>query len=147
MSTMQRDGEYRAWFRTSRGAGTGVVYLVDGKISGGDCFFDYSGSYQVEDDRFTATLTTRRRVDGPTTVFGVDEIEAKLTGLAKGRTIWCCGAAEQAPDLQFEVTLFPGLEQPVEPPARRVPATSNAARLAEIPSTPRRTRNPFSQRQ
>src|SRR6202012_1766274 len=64
MSTMQRDGEYRAWFRTSRGAGTGVVYLVDGKISGGDCFFDYSGSYQVEDGRFTATLTTRRRADG-----------------------------------------------------------------------------------
>src|ERR1700754_4362744 len=106
MSSMQRDGEYTAWYRTSRGEGTGVVYLLDGKISGGDCFFDYGGSYQVEDDRFIATLTTRRRADGPTTVFGLDEIEVKLTGEARGKTIWCRGTAEQAPNLQFEVTLF-----------------------------------------
>jgi hypothetical protein len=122
-----------------------VVYLLDGKISGGDCFFDYSGSYEVQNDRFTATLITRRRADGPTTVFGLDDIEAKLTGLVKGKTIWCQGTAEQVPGLQFEATLFPGLEHPVTPAAKRSPATHNPARLAEIPGAGR-ARNLFSQR-
>jgi hypothetical protein len=140
---MQRDGEFRAWFQTSRGQGTGVVYLIDGKISGGDCFFDYSGSYKVEDGRFIATLMTRRCAAGPTTVFGFDEVEAKLTGEVKGRTIWCRGAAEQAPDLQFEVTLIPHLEQPTVPVARCAPAAHATARLAEISAEMRRVRNPF----
>ena len=143
---MHRDGEYRAWFRTSRGEGTGVVYLLDGKISGGDCFFDYGGSYQFEDDRLTATLITRRRADGPTTVFGHDDVEAKLTGLVKGNTIWCRGRAEQAPDLQFEATLFPDLDDSIAPVASRAPAPHNPARLAGIPGHTRRARNPFSQR-
>lgn len=143
---MQRDGEFRAWFRTSRGQGTGVVYLIDGKISGGDCFFEYSGSYRIEDDRFIATLMTRRCAAGPTTVFGFDEVEAKLTGEIKRRTIWCLGVAEQAPDLQFEVTLIPHLEQPTAPVARCAPAAHATARLAEISAEMRRVRNPFSQR-
>ena len=58
---MLKDGKYTAWFRTSHGEGTGIVQLADGKISGGDSVFTYSGSYQVDDDdRFTAALTTRR---------------------------------------------------------------------------------------
>ena len=144
---MQRDGEYRAWFRTSRGEGTGVVYLLDGKISGGDCFFDYSGSYQFEDDRLTATLITRRRVEGPTTVFGFDDVHANLTGEVRGKTVWCCGTADQAPGLQFEATLFRGLEEPIAPVANGAPVAHNPARLAEIPGRSRRARNPFIQRQ
>jgi len=142
---MQRDGEYRAWFRTPRGEGTGVVYLFDGKISGGDCFFDYSGSYQLEEDHFTATLTTRRRVEGPTTVFGVDEIEVKLAGSLKGKTLWCCGTAEQAPGLRFEATLFPGGDQASPPAVKRPPAAVGPARLTRIPGDVHRPRNRFSQ--
>jgi len=65
---MLRDGRYAAWFRTSRGEGTGIVHLADGKISGGDCFFSYGGSYQTDDDSFTAVLTTKRCAAGPPTV-------------------------------------------------------------------------------
>jgi len=43
MSSMLRDGKYPAWFRTSRGEGTGIIHLADGRISGGDCFFSYGG--------------------------------------------------------------------------------------------------------
>jgi hypothetical protein len=77
---MLKDGKYAAWFRTSRGEGTGIVLLANGKISGGDSMFAYSGSYQVDDDRITATLTTRRHAAGPPTVFGIDEVDVKLTG-------------------------------------------------------------------
>src|SRR5260370_37564237 len=74
---MLKDGKYAAWFRTSRGEGTGIVHLANGKISGGDSIFTYGGSYEIHDNRFTATLTTKRHAAGPSTVFGIDEVEVE----------------------------------------------------------------------
>ena len=63
---MIRDGQYAAWFRTSLGEGTGIVQIANGGgISGGDSFFTYEGSYELDDDQFTAVLTTRRHAAGP----------------------------------------------------------------------------------
>ena len=70
-----REGKYAAWFRTPHGQGTGIVHLAEGRISGSDSFFTYGGSYQFDDDRrFTAVLTTRRHAEGPSTLFGRDEV-------------------------------------------------------------------------
>src|SRR5260370_2012920 len=80
-----KDGKYAAWFRTSRGEGTGIVHLANGKISGGDSIFTYGGSYEIDEDRFTATLTTRRHSAGPPTGFGIDEVAVTLTGTFTGR--------------------------------------------------------------
>src|SRR5260370_7199861 len=101
-----KDGKYAAWFRTSRGEGTGIVHLANGKISGGDSIFTYGGSYEIDEDRFTATLTTRRHSAGPPTVFGIDEVEVTLPGTFNGRMASCSGTAEQAPGGGFEATLF-----------------------------------------
>ena len=76
------------------------------QISGGDSFFTYSGSYEVDDDRFTAALTTTRHAAGPPTLFGLDEVEVKLAGRFKGRLASCSGTAKQAPGLPFEATLI-----------------------------------------
>ena len=103
---MLRDGKYAAWFRTSRGQGTGVVHLAQGRFSGNDCFFSYDGTYQVDQDHFTAVLTTRRHADGMPTVFGVDEVEVALSGACNGTVANCSGRARQAPDVLFEVTLI-----------------------------------------
>jgi hypothetical protein len=103
---MIRDGKYAAWYRTSRGEGTGVVYLSNGKISGGDSVISYGGSYQVDGDRFTATLTTQRHAAGQPTLFGLDEVEVNLTGISHGPIAWCSGTAAQAPDIVFEATLI-----------------------------------------
>lgn len=103
---MLRDGKYAAWYRTPLGAGTGVVLLADGKISGGDTTITYAGSYEVNGDLFTATLTTSRHAPGHPTVFGVDEVEVTLNGRCSGTVASCSGAAKQAPDLLFEVTLI-----------------------------------------
>ena len=46
---MLKDGKYAAWFRTSRGEGTGIVHLENGKISGGDSIFTYGGSYEIDE--------------------------------------------------------------------------------------------------
>lgn len=142
---MIRDGEYTAWFRTPRGQGTGIVHLADGRITGGDCFFAYHGRYEVDRDCFSATLTTRRRAEGPTTIFGVDEIELKLTGVVKGTTAWCYGTAEQAPHLRFEATLFSRLEPLPAPGNKRTVAAFDAARLPRLLEDGR-ARNPFAQR-
>jgi hypothetical protein len=109
---MLKDGKYAAWFRTSRGEGTGIVHLANGNISGGDSMFTYGGSYEIDEDRFTATLTTRRHSAGPPTVFGIDEVEVALTGTFNGRMASCSGTAEQAPGVVFEATLFVGQGQP-----------------------------------
>ncbi|MGY4626741.1 hypothetical protein ACVWY3_004497 [Bradyrhizobium sp. USDA 4486] len=106
MFFMLRDGKYAAWFRTPRGQGTGVVHLAEGRISGSDSFFTYGGSYRVDEQRFTALLTTKRYADGPPTVFGHDEVEVELSGVCSGAMATCSGTARQAPDVMFEATLI-----------------------------------------
>jgi hypothetical protein len=103
---MHRDGRYAVWFRTPRGEGTAIVHLANGRISGGDSFFTYSGAYEVDDDRFTAALTTTRHTAGPPTLFGFDEVEVEVAGSFKGRMASCSGTAKQAPGLPLEVTLI-----------------------------------------
>lgn len=103
---MLKDGKYAAWFRTSRAQGTGIVHLADGRISGGDSFFTYRGSYQLEPERFTAVLTIHRHAEGPQSVFGLDEAELDLAGVSNGVMATCSGTARQAPDVLFEATLI-----------------------------------------
>ncbi len=145
---MDFDGKYTVWFHTPLGEGTGIVHLIDGKITGGDCFFTYGGTYEASDGHFTATLTTRRFAQGLTpTVFGVDEIEVRLTGVYKDGMARCSGTADQAPDLRFEAILFGGgLEPPPAPAVRRGAGTFDAARLPRIPEIGPRSRNPFPPR-
>ena len=133
---MNRDGRYAVWYRTSRGEGTGIVHLTNGVISGGDCCFTYSGSYQVDDDRFTAALTTTRHTAGPPTLFGIDEVEVELAGRFKGRMASCAGTARQAPGMSFEATLFTsdgGAPEPDRSRAARLPAGSDSRTRARHP--------------
>ena len=118
---MLRDGEYAAWYKTPRGEGTGIVHLANGEITGGDSILSYSGRYEVDQDRFTAVLTTKRHTPGHPSVFGIDEIELKLAGKSMGVTACCSGTAKQAPELPFQVTLIRVQTPPLasSPPARK----------------------------
>jgi hypothetical protein len=116
---MQRDGRYAVWYRTSRGEGTGIVHLANGRISGGDSFFTYSGSYEIHDDRFTASFTTTKHTAGPPTLFGLDEVDVDVAGSFKGRMASCSGTAKQAPGLPFEVTLIASEDPPPAPGGNR----------------------------
>ncbi len=135
---MLRDGRYAAWFRTSRGEGTCNVQLASGRITGGDSFFSYSGSYEADGDRFTAVLTTKRHTAGPPTVFGLDEVEIKLQGKIKGMRAACTGTAEQAPGMALEATLFLGQEPPPEAARKRATPKLHADKL------PKPARNRFA---
>jgi hypothetical protein len=140
---MLRDGRYTAWFRTSQGEGTGIVELANGRISGGDSIYSYSGSYQVDGDRFTAVLTTRKQAAGPPTVFGVDEVDIKLTGRSNGMTASFSGIAEQAPGVTLEATLFLGQEQSPEPNRKCTTLNFDAGKLPKDADGRSRPRNPF----
>ena len=132
---MLANGKYSAWFRTPNGDGTAIVTLSDGTITGGDSFFDYSGSYEQNGDRLTATVRTRRVCDGPPAVFGIDEVVLKLEGRCRGEMAVCAGTAEQAPGVGIEVTLIPSREDPseeVEPIYRPMPF--DATKLPKAPT-------------
>ena len=108
---MLRDGKYAAWFRTPRGQGTGVVDLIEGRISGRDSFFTYGGTYQVDQLRFSAVLTVKRHAEGNPSVFGPDEVEVNLTGLCSGAMATCSGTAREVPEVRFECTLIYSQEE------------------------------------
>src|SRR5262245_31398082 len=98
---MFRDGTYAAWFKTPLREGAGIVHFADGKIWGGDSIISYSGTYAVDGERFTATVTTRRHSAGHDTVFGagIDEVELKLEGTSNGKIARCAGTAAAAPGM------------------------------------------------
>jgi hypothetical protein len=133
--SMLANGKYSAWFRTPNGDGTAIVTLSDGTITGGDSFFEYSGSYEQNGDRLTATARTRRLCDGPPSVFGIDEVVLKLEGGCRGEMAVCAGTAEQAPGVGVEVTLIPCREDP-SPKADLVhrPVPFDATKLPKAPS-------------
>ena len=106
---------------------------------GGDCIFRYGGFYEFDEHEFTATLTTTRYAEGPTTVFGVDEVEAKITGTFKGATAVCSGTAIQAPTLRFEARLFPRHPPADGPAVKRPPVTPVAAKPPKFASRLSRT--------
>jgi hypothetical protein len=136
---MLRDGKYAAWFRTPRGQGTGLVDLVDGWISGRDSFFSYGGSYQVDQERFTAVLTVKRHTKGNPSLFGPDEVEVNLSGVCSGAMATCSGTAKEAPDIRFEATLIYSQEDAVVIDASRAVVKLND----KLPKGPdRRSRQP-----
>ena len=94
----------------------------------------YHGSLEVDGDRFTATVSTKRHTDGRITVFGVyDELTLDIEGTCPGKIATYTATAAQARGIVLQGTLIP-TEQPVVAPERTgwVPAF-NPAKLPKLP--------------
>jgi hypothetical protein len=128
---MLQDGQYAAWFKTPRGEGTGILLLENGKITGRDHLLTYSGSYQVDEDRFTAVVSTKRYAAGKPTLFGIDEVQIEVAGKSTGTTASCVGTAKQAPELPFEATLI-RVQSPSLAPAAPVRKSGSADVLVDL---------------
>jgi hypothetical protein len=116
---MLRNGSYSAWYRTPRGEGTGIVELSAGKVTGGDAFLAYAGSYVEDGDTFTALIATQRHTQGPSSIFGIDNVDLTLTGNSSAAvTASCRGIVKQIPGMIFEAVLIRIADQPEPPPAR-----------------------------
>jgi len=129
---MLKDGTYAAWFKTPQRQGTGIVHIADGRIWGRDVM-TYDGSCEVNGDRFTAIVSTKRHTEGQPTVFGDDhELRLKLVGTCAGRIATYTGTAEEFPGVLLEGTLILS-EQQLSAPEPSGPTPSfNPDRLPKL---------------
>jgi hypothetical protein len=134
---MLKDGTYAAWFKTPLGQGTGIAHVADGKISGRDSITSYSGTCEVDGDRFTAIVTLERHTEGHSTVFGADDLTLKLEGTCPGKIARFMATAEQVPGVLLEGTLILSEEQPAAPTPSAPPPTFNPDRLPKLPTRSR----------
>lgn len=103
-----KEGLYKIEFQTPLGTGTGVVYLRDGQLWGGDAEAYYIGSYRVTDEEIVSHVSIDRHSGNPDLtpfIFGFDKVSIKLTGRAVLGTIMATGTSDQAPDVRFDCVL------------------------------------------
>jgi hypothetical protein len=136
---MLKDGTYAAWFKTPHGQGTGIVHVAHGRIWGRDGVMTYDGTCEVNGDRFTATVATKRHTEGLPTVFGDDlELELKLEGTSAGKVATYVGRAEQFPGVILEGTLI--FSEPHQARAAETKVPTPRFDPAKLPRLPKRSR-------
>ncbi len=102
-----KEGLYKVDFATPAGAGSGVAYLKDGKLRGGDSMIAYVGTYSLEGDKITATVKTQAHsnVPGMASVFGLNNVEITIVGNVADNKIVTKGTAKEVPGVQFQANL------------------------------------------
>jgi hypothetical protein len=98
----------------------------------------YHGSCQVDGDRFTATVSTKRHTDGRATVFGVeDELILDIEGNCPGKIATYTATAQQVPGMILQGTLIlTEQKQPAHDEAAQRPAFNPG----KLPKLPKRSR-------
>ncbi|SIN91821.1 hypothetical protein SAMN05443247_00710 [Bradyrhizobium erythrophlei] len=109
---MLKDGTYAAWFKTPLGNGTGIAHVADRKIWSRDSIMTYSGTCEVDGDRFTAIVTLKRHTEGHATVFGADDLTLRLDGTCLGKIARYVGTSGQVPGVLLQGTLILNEQQP-----------------------------------
>ncbi|WP_428029542.1 GrlR family regulatory protein [Ancylobacter sp.] len=102
---MSLDGFYKVQFATPLGAGAGVVVLREGTIEGGDSALFYKGTYSLNGNQFTATVSTGRHTHGLDSVFGKDNVTINLHGEVSAGHLRLQGSAPAAPGVPFTAEL------------------------------------------
>ena len=66
-----------------QGSATGVVVLHEGRIMGGDSFFDYTGSYSFGRGKWRGEMIVHQHTEAPgfNLVFGGREVTCGFTGI------------------------------------------------------------------
>ncbi|TYO67127.1 hypothetical protein FXV83_08015 [Bradyrhizobium hipponense] len=130
---MLKDGAYAAWFKTPLGNGTGIAHVADGQIWGCDSIMTYSGSCQIDGDRFTAIVALKRHTEGHATVFGADDLTLRLEGSCPGKIARYVGRADQVPGVLLEGTLIYSEQQSPAPEANAPIPKFDPAKLPKLP--------------
>lgn len=101
------NGLYVIRFGTPLGEGTGVAYLHDGQLRGGDSMMAYTGNYTENAGKVTATVQAFKHtnVPGMASVFGATDVVIELSGTASGTKADLIGTSPQAPGLSFHASL------------------------------------------
>lgn len=135
---MLKDGTYAAWYNTPLDQGTGIVHVADGQIWGCDSLMTYHGSCEVDGDRFTATVLTKRHTGGRPTVFGTeDELTLTIEGSCPGKIATYTATAPQAPGMILHGTLILTEQQPPAPERTGQMPAFNPGKLPKLPKRSR----------
>lgn len=103
-----KDGIYAVSFvGPAKGTGTGVCYVENGKIRGGDTGFAYHGTVTPDNNAgFIAEIKVKRHSQTPnmTSVFGpVNTFELKLDGTAAKDKFTLNGTVPGQPSMKLQV--------------------------------------------
>lgn len=101
-----REGLYKIAFETEKASKTGVVFMQDGQVWGGDSGLAFFGSYTLTGKHLTATVHTSRHTEGVPSAFGLDVVQVEITGEAGDESAELQGRSPQAPDLSFRARLI-----------------------------------------
>lgn len=106
-STTSLNGLYKCEFGTPLGQGIGVVSIIDGKIRGGDFSLFYVGEAVIDDGKVKATFETavHTKVEGVTSVFGVDSVVVDVIGGVENGKLVLRGRPRGAMNVPFVVQL------------------------------------------
>jgi hypothetical protein len=109
-STVMQNGVYAVRFAGELGiAGSGVCYVEDGRIRGGDSGFAYIGTYKEAEGRVSATLRVVQHTPGVDSVFGGQggegwqSVEVKLLGRSENAGFSLVGSPAHMPKFRLEV--------------------------------------------
>ena len=100
-----KEGLYRAEFATEMNSGSGVVFLRDGQIRGGDSAMYYVGAYALDGDVFRGQICAVRHTVGLDSVFGLNQVDIEFSGSFLGDTATVTGAAKAVPGVEFQAIL------------------------------------------
>ena len=100
-------GLYKVQFHTVHGTGSGVIYVIDGKLRGGNSAFAFVGSYSDQGDSIQVRIATERHNDDSQfkPLFGIDRVTLTLKGKDSGNMIDFEGTALQLPGVAFRATM------------------------------------------
>ncbi|MFT4121541.1 hypothetical protein [Bradyrhizobium sp.] len=130
---MLKDGTYRAWFTTPLAQGTGIAHVAGDRIWGCDSLMNYSGTCQIDGERFTAVVYTKRHTLDRPTMFGADHAKLLIEGTCDGKIGRYIATAEEAPGILLDGTLILSEEEGlVEEPVTLEPAF-DPAKLRKLP--------------
>jgi hypothetical protein len=106
---MPIEGFWTAEFGSSVGIfGGGVVFLQEGKVTGGDNAYFYSGAYSLIENAFSATVAVKPFIQGVASVFNTvdQEFTLELTGSLEGQDrLVAQGQRKDMPGVTFGVKL------------------------------------------
>ncbi|HXH53135.1 MAG TPA: GrlR family regulatory protein [Sphingomicrobium sp.] len=104
-----QDGIYLVRFSTPLGEGSGVTYLTEGKLYGGDSMMAYVGKFSEKGGSANAEVRVFQHSNTPgmESVLGTNSATLKLSGDVSGSTANLSGSAPQAPGVQLSVSLSP----------------------------------------
>lgn len=102
-----RNGLYKVEFHTAYGTGTGVVYVTDGKIRGGNSGSAFVGNHSQKGDEIMVKISIQRHNFDPAfkPLFGADMVTLTLRGRENGDMFDFEGTALQAPGVTFRAVL------------------------------------------